>query len=120
MNNVTYYLKIHGKSNIPSALEIGHNYRLVADCSIVKESKSDNEDGSFDLVYTMVPVTCEVSKDNGATIKAKDPRKNSVKFRKSCWAVANNNNIDDERFYDFATSKCIGMLDTLSEEFKNL
>jgi hypothetical protein len=39
-----YYVKIQGKANIPSALSIGHNYRLTADCSITSESKSDNEE----------------------------------------------------------------------------
>jgi hypothetical protein len=80
-NNETFYLKIAGKVNIPTRLEIGHNYKLVADCSITSETRIDNDNGEFDVVFKVEPITCEISKDNGAVIKAKDPRKNSQKFR---------------------------------------
>ena len=72
------------------------------------------------MIFKVEPITVEISKDNGKTIKAKDPRKNSVKFRKSCWRVSNDNQIDEERFYDFATNRSIGMLDTLATEYKKL
>jgi hypothetical protein len=80
-NNETYYLKIQGKVNIPNRVEIGHNYKVVADCSITSETKIDNDNGEFDVVFKVEPITCEISKDNGAVTKAKDPRKQSVKFR---------------------------------------
>ena len=116
----TYYVKVQGKANIANKLEIGHNYKLVSDASIVGENRIDNEDGTYDVVYKMVPITVEISKDNGPIVKAKDTRKNSVQFRKACWMVSNNNQIDDERFYDFATKRCMGLLDTLADEYKKL
>lgn len=79
--NETYYAKIIGKANIPVPLNIGHNFRLTADCSVTSESKTDNEDGTFDIVFKVEPITIEITRDNGETIKAKDPRKNSQKMR---------------------------------------
>jgi hypothetical protein len=79
--NDTYYIKLQGKANIPVALHIGHNFKITADCSIVSEQRSDNEDGTYAVTYKAVPVTVEIEKDNGEVIKAADPRKNSVKFR---------------------------------------
>ena len=81
MENEIYFLKIQGKVNIPTRVEIGHNYKIVADCSITSETRIDNDNGEFDVVFKVEPITCEISKDNGAVIKAKDPRKNSQKFR---------------------------------------
>jgi hypothetical protein len=77
----TYYIKIQGKANIPEALSIGHNFKVVADCSVTQEQRDDNEDGTLDVTYKVVPVTAEISKDNGPTIKAVDPRRNSQKIR---------------------------------------
>lgn len=116
--NEKYYIKIQGKANIPKRLAIGHNYRLESDCSITSETTRDNEDGSYDIIFKVEPITVSIAKDNGEVVKAKDPRKNSVKFRKACWKVADYHQIDDEKFYDFATAKCIGMLESLAEEFK--
>jgi len=81
MENEIYFVKIQGKANIPTPLKIGHNYKLTADCSITSEQKNDNENGSFDIIYKVEPITVEIQKDNGEITKAKDPRKNSVKFR---------------------------------------
>ena len=118
--SINYFIKLQGKANIPLPLKIGNNYKLVSDASIISENKSDNEDGTYDVTYKVMPVTIEISKDNGEVVKAKDTRKNSVLFRKACWMVSNNNQIDDEKFYDFATKKCLSMLDALAEEFKKL
>lgn len=79
--NETYYIKLQGKANIPKALFIGHNFKITSDCSIVSESKEDNEDGTFSVIYKAVPVTIEIERDNGEVVRAKDPRKNSQKIR---------------------------------------
>lgn len=113
-----FYVKIQGKASIPEPLAIGHNYRLTSDCSITSETRSDNDDGSFDVTFKVEPITIEIARDNGKVVKAKDPRKNSVKFRNSCWKVSNDHQIDEDRFYDFATVRSIGMLDYFADEFK--
>ncbi len=84
-----YYLKIAGKVNIPRRVEIGHNYKLVADCSITSETKIDNDNGEFDIVFMVEPITAEIQKDNGEVIKAKDPRRNSQKFRNYLYKLWN-------------------------------
>lgn len=81
MQNEVYFVKVQGKANIPNSLSIGHNYKLTADCSITSEQKNDNEDGTFDIVYRVEPITVEIQKDNGPITKAKDPRKVSQKIR---------------------------------------
>lgn len=118
--NETYYVKIQGKANIPVPLAIGHNYRLEADCSITSEIRTDNNDGTYDVTFKVEPVTLAIGKDNGEIIKAKDPRKNSVKVRKSVWKVAEDYQVDEDRFYDFVTSKTITALEVWVDEFKRL
>ena len=77
----TYYVKINGKANIPERLCLGHNYKLEADCSITSENKVDNENGEFDVIFKVEPITVSITRDNGTIVKAKDPRKNSQKIR---------------------------------------
>lgn len=103
MNENLYFLNIRGKVNIPMPITIGHNYRLIADCSVVSENKSDNEDGTFSITYKLVPLTAEIGKDNGPTLKAKDPRRNSEKFRKylyKLWMEHEANIYDFQEVYD--------------------
>jgi len=114
----TYYIKIQGKVNIPEKLSIGHNYKLTADCSIVSEQKEDNEDGTFSVIYKMVPVTVEVQKDNGETIKAKDPRKNSQKIRNYLFKEYHNEGYseDFDRVYDAFALEVMAMTPHLLRE----
>ncbi len=96
MENEVYYIKIQGKANIPNALAIGHNYKITADCSITTATKADNNDGTFDYTFKAEPITIEIQKDNGETIKAKDPRRNSVLIRNGLWKVYFNEGITEE------------------------
>ena len=107
----TYFLKITGKVNIPSALEIGHNYHLTADCSIVSEQKSDNEDGTYSVTYKLIPITVEVGRNNGEVIKAKDPRRNSQKVRNYLWKAWQTEcpTEDFDRLYDEFTNEVMLM-----------
>lgn len=110
--NNTYFIKLQGKANIPIPLGIGHNYKVTSDCSITEEKRVDNEDGTFDVIYKAQPVTCEVGVDNGPTIKAKDPRRNSAKIRNMLWKEHfNEGGIEDfDRLYDEATWVIISMI----------
>lgn len=85
MNN--YFIRLQGKANIPEPLYIGHNFKIEADCSITQEHKIDNENGEYDIVYKAEPVNVTITKDNGEIVKAKDPRRNSEKFRKYLWKL---------------------------------
>ncbi len=117
-NQNTYFLKIQGKCNIPIPLHIGHNYKIVADCSVTQEQKDDAENGTYDITYKIVPITAEVSVNNGPVIKAKDPRKNSVKVRNMLWKqYFNEGGIDDfDRVYDEATWFILSMMPQIYQE----
>ena len=114
----TYFLKFHGKANIPSPLSIGHNFKVVADCSITQEQKDDNEDGTMSITYKAEPLTVEIGVNNGPTIKAKDPRKNSVKIRNMLWKqYFNEGGVEDfDRVYDEATWAILSMMPQIYRE----
>lgn len=106
-----FFLKIAGKVNVPTKVEIGHNYKLVADCSVISEQRNDNEDGTFDFVSKVVPITVEISKDNGPIIKAKDPRRNSQLIRNYLWKMWH----DDGSIEDFEEVYHAATLEIMSE-----
>lgn len=118
--NETYYIKIQGKVNVPKKIDIGHNYRVVMDCSVTQEQKEDNEDGTFNIISKVVPITAEISKDNGETIKAKDPRKNSTKIRNLLhWKWSHANSTEDfESYYTRYTNWALANMDTALELLK--
>ena len=113
-----------GKANIPTRLDIGHNYKLTADCSITQEQKIDNNDGTFDVVFKVEPVTVEIMGDNGKVVKAKDPRRNSQKIRNTLyreWAFLTEP-IEFEKLYDICTQviikNVVNIVDEALQEIK--
>ena len=118
MENTTYYVRINGKVNIPKELAIGHNYELRADCSIVGETKDDNENGEYSVTYKLVPVTVDITKANGEIVKAKDPRKNSQKVRNYLFKHYFDEGIveDFDSIYDAFTYEVMAMTPQLLRE----
>lgn len=118
MENENYYIKIQGKANVPQPVSIGHNYRLTADCSVTSEQRNDNEDGTFDVIFKVEPITIEVTNDNGEVIKAKDPRRNSEKFRKYLFKLyADEGYAEDfDQVYDQVTRVAMGYMPMLLRE----
>ena len=118
MKEETYYIKIQGKVNVPELLPIGHNYQLKADCSVVSEQKEDNEDGTLAITSKLVPITVEITKDNGKVLKAKDPRKNSQKMRNYLFKkYAEEGYTEDfDRVYDAFALEVMTMTPTLLRE----
>lgn len=118
MEQNDYYIKIMGKCNIPKSLVLGHNYNVTMDCSITAENRIDNEDGRFDIVYKVEPITATIQKDNGEVVKAKDPRKNSVKIRNYLHRIWSDRNVavDFEEVYTKVTNKILLQLPELFEE----
>lgn len=114
----TYYVKIQGKANIPSRLEIGHNFKLEADCSVTSETRTDNDNGEFDVIFKLEPVTVSITKDNGEIIKAKDPRKNSQKIRNYLFKIYHDEGYieDFDSVYDAFTYEVMGMTPSLLRE----
>ncbi len=114
----TYYLKLQGKCNIPQPLSIGHNFKIESDCSIVSESKEDNENGEFSVTYKAVPVTVTITKENGEVVQARDPRKNSQKIRNYLFKIYSNEGYieDFDRVYDAFTLEVMSMTPQLLRE----
>ena len=99
----SYFLKLTGKAELPKGIEIGHNFRVLAEGSIVSEEISDNEDGFKNHGYKFQPVKLEAITEIGETIKAKDTRSNSRLWRAQMfakWKEAETEMTADE-FYDF-------------------
>lgn len=115
-----FFVKIIGKANIPERLTIGHNYKLTADCSITSETRTDNENGDFDVVFKVEPITVEIQKDNGKTIKARDPRKNSTKIRNLLYFKwkESNESIDFDDYYNKFTNTVLANMDALITKMK--
>ena len=119
-NMETYYVKINGKANIPERLAIGHNYKLTADCSITSETRTDNENGEFDVTFKVEPITVLIESDNGQVVKAKDPRKNSTKIRNLLyfkWKEINEA-IEFDDYYTKFTNTVLVNMDALIEKMK--
>lgn len=111
-------LRLGGKVNLPEPLEMGHSYKVLIDGEITQISDSDNHDGTINKTFKFEPLLCEVQKDNGETIKAKDPRKNSVKIRKVCyaiWATKQTNKSADE-VYDKVTNIILNNMETFIDK----
>lgn len=83
----TYLLKIQGKAELPQSIEIGHNFRVSSEGSVVSSTKSDNEDGSFTHTFLFKPVRIEVLTPLGETLKLSDTRTLSQQFRSLMWRI---------------------------------
>lgn len=83
----TYLLKIQGKAELPSEIEIGHNFRVSSEGSVVSSQKSDNEDGSFTHTYVFKPIKIEVLTPLGETLKLSDTRSLAQQFRAMMWRI---------------------------------
>jgi len=83
----TYLFKIQGKAESPKPTEIGHNYRVSSEGSIVSVAKSDNEDGTFTYTALFKPIRIEVLNDLGETLKLNDTRSMSQQFRALMWRI---------------------------------
>lgn len=116
--NENYFIKIQGKANVPERVDIGHNYKLTADCSVTSESRIDNQDGSFDIIFKVEPVTVAIEKDNGEVIKAKDPRKNSQKLRNYLFKLYHDEGYveDFDRVYDEVTYVVMSYMPSMLRE----
>lgn len=77
----SHALKITWKVELWQSLELDRNYSIAIQWSIVNLSTSPNHDGSLSYTYSLKPVNVLVHSDMGDTIKAKDPRSESTKFR---------------------------------------
>ncbi len=105
----SYVLKLSGKAELPERLSIGHNYKIGLGGSIVDETKSDNNDGSFTYTYRFIPVAISIIDDSGKTIQARDPRSRSQQLRAAIWREwqVKNSDLSFDDYYDREMLKLI-------------
>ncbi len=113
----SHFLKLAGKCELPGAVKIGHNYTVTLKGSVVSQNESDNEDGTHDMAYTFKPVTGEVEKEDGETLKLSDNRSNSQLIRALIYKryinMATDQSFND--FYDGVSREIMmGIDDTIA------
>ncbi len=81
MNINSHILRIMGKSELPHEIDETANYHISINGFINKVEFHDNEDSTWDKIYTFKPINVEVLDETGKTIKLKDPRSDSQKVR---------------------------------------
>lgn len=86
----SHVLKLSGRAELPNEIDIGHNYHISLEGSVPKTELHDNEDGTFNKVYTFRPVKIELLTQKGETLKLKDNRRASQLFRARLWKEHTN------------------------------
>lgn len=123
MNPSSYFIKLTGKANIPEPLELGSGYKVEVEGSIESQSDHNNNDGTFDRDFKLVPVFCTIIDSSGKKIKAKDTRSRSSQLRRTLyrlWETDPNNSLGHEEHYDKFMAWLMGnKLYELHEEFLN-
>ncbi len=114
----SHILKLQGRSELPQEIEEGHNYHVSLSGSINKVEYHDNEDGTWNKVYTFKPILVELLDKMGKTLKLKDPRKNSSLIRSYLFKCYHGEGYIEpfEDVYDAFTKEVIGMTPSLLRE----
>lgn len=111
----SHVLKLTGKCELPSAIEIGHNYTVTLKGSVVSQNESDNEDGTHSMSYSFRPVTGEILSEDGESLKLRDNRSNSTLIRALVYKrwVNAASNVDFETYYDIVCREIMQRIDEL-------
>lgn len=107
----SFILKLSGKAELPQALKIGHNIKVVLEGSIVSETKSDNDNGSHDITYLFKPVIVEAIDEKGERIRAKDTRSRSQQLRSLFYKRWREQN-DPISFDDYYDQRMLELMET--------
>lgn len=112
----SHILKLTGKAELPSKIEIGYNYNISLSGSITTQTDSDNEDGTLIRLYSFKPIKVEVLTPAGETIKARDTRSNSQLIRALVYKrwVNAASSLSFEEFYDRVCREIMLDIDLLS------
>jgi hypothetical protein len=81
----SHILKLQGKAELPSQIEAGHNFHVALEGSVPKVEMHDNEDGSWNKIYTFKAIKIELLTPKGETLKLKDTRSKSQLLRGCFW-----------------------------------
>lgn len=76
-----YVLKLTGKASILQPLIKYHNYDLKLSGTVTQETRSDNQDGTENVIYRYEPILVEVLNDKGERLELADTRSKSQILR---------------------------------------
>ena len=113
----SYALRLTGKAESPEPLEIGNNYHIALEGSVVSATESDNDDGNHSVVYVFRPVKVDVLRPTGETLKLKDTRSNSQLIRALLykkWLNAGSD-IEFSAYYDKVSSAIMVNMDRITD-----
>ncbi len=102
----SYTLKIGGTSEIPTTLEMGHDYVVAGKLSVTSIEKIDQENGEFEFCHKSKLHSIELVNKLGKTVKGKAKGSQSQKLR---WSIMEKENTED--YYQLVMSKLIENLD---------
>lgn len=120
MDIKSHILKLTGKSELPSAIEMGHNYHVALNGSITAVAEHDNEDGTADRIYTFKPIKMDLLTPKGKTLTLKDTRSNSQLLRSMLYGKWKNaaSAISFEEAYAKFTYGVMSDMDELIDRYK--
>jgi len=116
----SHQLKIMGKVELPHDIETGHNYHVATEGSVNKVELHDNEDGTWDKIYTFKPIHVSLLTPKGESLKLKDPRNNSQKIRNRLFGIYSSPEEqcthDFDRVYDVASHVILEIMPSVYKE----
>jgi len=113
-----YVLKIKGKVSLLEPVELDNNYHLEIEGSIESVKDKSEHDGTYIRYYELEPIVVNLITNIGKTIKAKDPRSWSQKFRAKIKFQYDNSNVPYE--FDSVYETIYKYLIAHSDELFNL
>lgn len=114
-----YILQLTGKASLPEALNVGDNYKVQLEGSIITDMLSDNHDGTCDRIFKFKPIIVTTTDHLGHTLKAKDTRSMSQLLRgllRKKWINAAAQ-IEEEDYYQKFMYGVMRDLDELVERY---
>jgi len=113
MNEInSYILKLQGKAELPEEIEISENYHVSLEGSITSYSLHDNQNGTYDKIFTFKPIKVDLLTNKGKSLHLKDTRSSSQLFRGSLY----KNWLNSQAGLDFDTWYVNGMLELIKDK----
>jgi len=112
-------LRLSGKAEIPSELQIGYNYDVHAQGCVTSLTESDKNDGTHVITYKFEPILIVLITDKGETLKLKDARSKSQLLRGAIWHMwkLDNKDVSQDDYYDRVMDGIIGNIGDVVQMF---
>lgn len=116
----SHFLRLTGKAELPREIEMGNNYHVSLSGAVKSITNHDNEDGTVARMYTFKAIKVELLDELGETLKLKDTRSNSQRFRSLVYKYYINNamTVEFDDFYDGVMNQAMFELPALIERYE--